>query len=195
MPLGFRSLSHGDIAFGFFNVKSDMLLLENYFFFADDFCKKITALEDSCGEDLSFQWNVWHISNRSDMGDFRSFLGEKRDIGFWGELYRQYPYPENPEEFHQEPEGWKTQTDVARIIGNYGALKGISFNVDLDKELVCIGEYCFSYPVFKELILYVWVGGYPQWQDGKRPNYVAQMKEKIAESDKPFFKGISFATQ
>jgi len=195
MPLGFRSLSHGDIGFGFFNVKSDMLLLENYFFFADDFCRKITALEDSCGEGLSFQWNVWHIANRSDMGDFRSFLGEKRDIGFWGELYRQYPYPENPAEFHQKPEGWKTQADVARIIGNYGALKGISFNIDPDKELVYIGEYCFSYPVFKELILYVWVGGYPKWQDGIRPNYVIQMKDMIAESDKPFFRGINFATQ
>ncbi len=32
MPLSFRSENHGNIAFGFFNIESDMLLLENYFF-------------------------------------------------------------------------------------------------------------------------------------------------------------------
>jgi hypothetical protein len=33
MPLTFESISHGTIAFGFFNIDSDMLLLEKYFFF------------------------------------------------------------------------------------------------------------------------------------------------------------------
>ena len=194
MPLGFRSLSHGDIAFGFFNVKSDMLLLENYFFFADDFCKQITALAESCGEAPSFQWNVWHIANRSDMGDYRSFLGEKRDRGFWGELYRHYPYPQRPEEFHQQPDGWQTQPEVVRMIGNYGAQKEIAFNVDPAKAMVSIGEYCFSYPVFQELILYVWVGGYPKWQDGKRPEYVMDMRERLVASDRPFLRGIPLVT-
>jgi hypothetical protein len=31
MPLAFDTLSHGKIAFGFFNIESDMLLLEQYF--------------------------------------------------------------------------------------------------------------------------------------------------------------------
>jgi hypothetical protein len=31
MPLAFESLNHGTIAFGFFNIDSDMLLLEKYF--------------------------------------------------------------------------------------------------------------------------------------------------------------------
>ena len=34
MPLSFESQSHGQVAFGFFNIASDMLLLERYFFFA-----------------------------------------------------------------------------------------------------------------------------------------------------------------
>ena len=194
MPLGFRSLSHGEIAFGFFNVKSDMLLLQNNFFFADDFCKQINALEDSCEDDPAFQWNIWHISNPSDMGDFSSVLGEIRDAGFWGELYRQYPFPKHPEKFHQQPDGWKTQDDVTRIMGNYGTQKQISIGVDPDKEIAYIGEYYFNYQNFKELILYVWAGGYPKWQDGKRPEYVVQMKEKIGRGDKPFFKGIKFIT-
>jgi hypothetical protein len=35
MPLAFESLSHGTIAFGFFNIESDMLLLDRYFLFAE----------------------------------------------------------------------------------------------------------------------------------------------------------------
>ena len=38
MPLAFESLSHRTIAFGFFNIESDMLLLDRYFLFAEDFC-------------------------------------------------------------------------------------------------------------------------------------------------------------
>ena len=44
MPLAFESLSHGTVAFGFFNIESDMLLLDRYFFFAGDFCDCVTAL-------------------------------------------------------------------------------------------------------------------------------------------------------
>ena len=35
MPLAFKSLSHETIAFGFFNIESDMLILDRYFLFAD----------------------------------------------------------------------------------------------------------------------------------------------------------------
>jgi len=195
MPLGFPSLSHGDIAFGFFNVESDMLLLENIFFFADDFCAKVMALEQSSAAAPTLNWQVWQIPDRENMGDYRSFLGEKRDRGFWGEVYRHYPYPARPEEFHQKPEGWTTQPEVIRMISKYGAQQEIALGLDADREAVSIGAYRFSYPVFKQLILYVWVGGYPRWQDGKRPQYVIEMKERIAASKKPVFRGIGFATQ
>jgi hypothetical protein len=36
MPLAFESESHGTIAFGFFNIESDVLLLDRYFFFTTD---------------------------------------------------------------------------------------------------------------------------------------------------------------
>lgn len=51
MPLAFESLSHGAIAFGFFNIESDMLLLEHYFFFATDFCEHIRAMAAMEGGD------------------------------------------------------------------------------------------------------------------------------------------------
>jgi len=41
MPLVFESLSHGKIAFGFFNIKTDMILLEHYFLFARGFCRSL----------------------------------------------------------------------------------------------------------------------------------------------------------
>jgi len=49
MPLASKSLNFGSIALGFFNIESDMLLLERYFFFASDFCETIDELADRCG--------------------------------------------------------------------------------------------------------------------------------------------------
>jgi len=49
VPLEFHSLSHGRIAFGFFNIDTDLLLLEKYFFFAHFFCdtvEKIASCKD-----------------------------------------------------------------------------------------------------------------------------------------------------
>ena len=37
MPLEFESISHGKIAFGFFNIETDMILLNHYFLFATGF--------------------------------------------------------------------------------------------------------------------------------------------------------------
>ena len=50
MPLTFESLSHGTIAFGFFNIESDLLLCDRYFLFADDFCANIVAMLESAGD-------------------------------------------------------------------------------------------------------------------------------------------------
>ncbi len=47
MPLAFKSESHGTIAFGFFNIHSDLLLLDHYFMFATDFCETIYELISS----------------------------------------------------------------------------------------------------------------------------------------------------
>ena len=50
MPLAFESLSHGTIAFGFFNIDSDMLLLDKYFLFGSDFCEHIVAMAEGIHE-------------------------------------------------------------------------------------------------------------------------------------------------
>ena len=50
MPLAFESLSHGTIAFGFFNIESDMLLLDRYFLFAEDFCSYLKNIAQAVGD-------------------------------------------------------------------------------------------------------------------------------------------------
>ena len=47
MPLTFESLSHGTIAFGFFNIDSDMLLLEQHFLFGSEFCHHISEMAEN----------------------------------------------------------------------------------------------------------------------------------------------------
>ena len=76
MPLSFKSENYGNIAFGFFNIESDMLLLENYFFFADDFCNLICNLADETEKvdggrpkELEFKFKVYHIADPNDIGD------------------------------------------------------------------------------------------------------------------------------
>ena len=64
MPLAFNSLSHGQIAFGFFNIDTDMLLLDRYFLFADKFCNSIIDMIDHQGQkNYTGNWHVYLIEN------------------------------------------------------------------------------------------------------------------------------------
>jgi len=51
MPISFSSKSHGRIPIGFFNIETDMLLMDHYFFFSTDFCEWI--IEWAEAEDFS----------------------------------------------------------------------------------------------------------------------------------------------
>ena len=60
MPLLFESLSHGEIPFGFFNIETDMILLNNYFFFASDMSDHVVKLaENDGGLDQHQTWSVY----------------------------------------------------------------------------------------------------------------------------------------
>ena len=71
MPLAFDSISHGSIAFGFFNIESDMLLCDHYFLFADEFCRYVEDIAINAGRP-TYQtfWNIRFI--------------EKSEANFWG---------------------------------------------------------------------------------------------------------------
>jgi hypothetical protein len=191
MPLAFPSLSHGEIAFGFFNIESDLLLLNNYFFFADDFCRLLSELALLAPDQQhALDWDLF-ILRRKDIGDLGGAINGVNFQGFIGETYRLFPFPQEPDLFRQNPEGYKTRDIFEAIIKKYAELSRIAVNVDQSGQTIAIGEYEFSREVFHKLIQYVWAGGYPRWKDGVRPDYVREMKVHIMKSANPLFCGMT----
>ena len=121
MPLAFESISHGTIAFGFFNIDSDMLLLDRYFFFSTLFCgyiDEIAACEPN--ESKQLPWQVVHIPDPEKIGDLMGAIHGVHFAGFIGEVYKKYPFPQKEVDFKQKPEGIRTQDIVEAIIEKYG---------------------------------------------------------------------------
>ena len=194
MPLAFDSSSYGKVAFGFFNIETDMLLLENYFIFATQFCsyvRKIAAEENSGG--IQNLWEVDCIQETSEIGDLMGAIHGFRYTGFIGETYRRFPFPSEPEAFKQQTDGVKNQTVIREMICKYAQRIEIPFQSDDKAEAVSIGIYQFTRKTWHELIEYVWRGGYPRWRDEKRPDYVLSMKQSVTESLHPLFKGLKLA--
>jgi hypothetical protein len=193
MPLEFRSLSHGPIAFGFFNIESDMLLLEHYFFFANDFCKYISDL--SARKEGDFKGNIWHVYYIERPSDIGNLMGAIHGIifqGFIGEVYKLFPFPSLPEGFKQKPDGTKNRQTIENLIQHFARAIDIAVVIDEDRKKISLGDYSFSRDSFQELIKYVWRGGYPRWQNEVRPDYVLAMKHALERSNEPLFEGIVF---
>lgn len=180
MPLAFESLSHGTIAFGFFNIDSDMLLLEKYFLFGSDFCEHIVAMAEGIhANDYQTIWPVYIIEERAKIGDLMGAIHGIHHTGFIGELYRRYPFPEKPEAFKQKTTGFYNQAVVREMISGYARDIQIPIAADRRSGEVDIGVYKFSQQTFQQLIKYVCLGGYPGWQDDTRPEYVETMMAQI----------------
>jgi len=193
MPLEFQSLSHGPIAFGFFNIESDMLLLEHYFFFASEFCKYISNLSERKEHDSKGNtWHVYYIERPSDIGNLMGAIHGVIFQGFIGEVYKLFPFPSLPEGFKQKPDGAKNRETVENLIQHFATAIDIVVVINEDRKKVSIGDYSFSRDSFQELIQYVWRGGYPRWQNEVKPDYVLAMKQAIETSTEPLFKGIVF---
>jgi hypothetical protein len=194
MPLAFDSISHGPIAFGFFNIDSDMLLLDRYFFFATDFCRRIIEMAHHKGP-LPYQtsWDVYAIPDPADIGDLMGAIHGVRHTGFIGEVYLKFPFPERPEDFKQKPEGWQTQAELLGIINKFAHPITVPVAVDAHTAHLSIGPYQFTRTVFHELIRYVWQGGYPRWKDDIRPDYVLAMNEAIHLSGCEIMQGLKLS--
>ncbi len=188
MPLSFASISHGPVAFGFFNIESDMLLLEQYFFFCDDFCTWMMQLaEQSAPTPLNCE--IFHIQNPQDTGDLMGAIHGIRFTGFIGSVYEQFPFPDDPARFKQNPEGYKTREKITAQITAFARKKIVTAGFD-ESENFWFGPYGFSLPVFHELIRYVWQGGYPRWKDDIRPACVTAMAARIQKTENRFFTGV-----
>ena len=194
MPLAFESLSHGTVAFGFFNIESDMLLLDRYFFFAGDFCDCVNALAGPAAGGAIL--HPAYVFDRSgDIGDLMGAIHGVRYTGFIGEVYRRFPFPAEPAGFKQMADGWKTRDIMRGIISHYAVRRDIEIAVTSAASHIEIGDYRFSRAGFHELLKYVWRGGYPRWKNGVRPEYVRHMAEAASKSAGALFAGISFSTK
>ena len=194
MPLAFETLSHGTIAFGFFNIESDMLLCDRYFLFAEDFCKHVVDMTANAGPQIyQTTWPVWLIEAAEDIGDLMGAIHGVRFTGFMGELYGHYPFPEQPAAFKQNPEGHRTQSLVTDIISKYARNKEIRVVVDNEKMETVIGAYHCNRIQFQELLKYVWQGGYPRWKNEIRPAYVLELKKQILLNRTGIFDLIEFS--
>ncbi len=188
MPLAFSSISHGEIAFGFFNIDSDMLLLEHYFLFADQFCESVSQMARA--DDFPAyrgSWDIHDIQPRAKIGDLMGAIHGVRYTGFIGDVYRQYPFPQKPEKFKQKPEGHKTRKKMEALIAGYSTSRRVDVTVNGATREIQIGDYLFSFTTFQELIRYVWRGGYPRWKNEVRPACVLAMREEILSSRAQFF--------
>jgi hypothetical protein len=195
MPLEFESISHGTVAFGFFNIETDMILLNNYFLFAEDFCHSVSTIAESLrGEKFKTSWNIYLIEDREKVGNLMGAIHGVDHRGFIGEVYRRFPFPKIREEFKQKPEGFKIRAEIEDMVQNYATRTAIPILIDQKMDQTVIGEFVFSRSAFQDLIQYIWVGGFPRWREDLRPRYVLSMKEKIEQSRKSFFEGLTLRT-
>jgi hypothetical protein len=193
MPLAFESLSHGPVAFGFFNIETDLLLLEHYFFFADDFCRITTRMAENPAENgFEDVWQIYYIDKQQEIGDLAGAINGIRYVGFIGDVYKRFPFPSKTEEFKQNPAGIKTRTVVEEILQAYAKPLEIKLNVAPEGGVIEIGSYRFSRLSFLALIQYVWRGGYPRWRDEIRPDYVVSMKNTLMRDSKGLFENMVF---
>ncbi len=188
MPLEFHSLSHGRIAFGFFNIETDLLLLEKYFFFAHFFCDMVARIalrEEFSVDEIAVPGYV--IERPGDIGNLMGAIHGIDLGGFIGAVYQLFPFPRRPEEFKQKSDGAKNRAAVEKLVNRWGKPARILVGVEAGSQGVKIAELLFSGAAFHELVAYVWRGGMPGWEDNIRPEYVREMKNAINTSISPVF--------
>jgi hypothetical protein len=190
MPLAFQSLSHGEIAFGFFNIETDMAILNQYFFFASDFCALISDIAAAEQGPVDAALDAYVIGEEA-RGNLMGAIHGIDLHGFIGETYKLYPFPREQSAFKQNPQGYETRQIIEEIAVRYGEPSSMPFRGEPSSASITIAEYVFTRRWFHELLQYVWMGGYPRWKDGVRPSYVLSMKKAIEQSRHPLF-GLNF---
>lgn len=189
MPLSFETVNQGVIAFGFFNIDSDMLLLDKYFMFASDFCAWVIEWsKDSGDKDQESSKEIFIIDETENIGNLMGAISGVVFTGFIGEVYKKYPFPKEPDEFRQKTDGFKNREVVEGIIKDFGVKKMVEIKISKAKETISIGDYTFSKKQFHEVLSYVWRGGMPKWKDEQRPEYVDTMMKEILISKHWLFK-------
>lgn len=174
MPLSFSSRSHGAVAFGFFNIETDMLLLERMFFFADAFCEVVAGLSTSSAASME----GWVLAPEQ-VGNLHGAIAGVDHSGFIGATYNKWPFPARQEDFKQNPDGVAQQDVVRELAAQFGRPAEIKLYWHRAEQTVAVNEILFELSDFVELVGYVDRGGYPRWRDERRPVYVTEMMEAL----------------
>ncbi len=189
MPLSFDTKNHGEIAIGFFNIDTDMILIKNYFCFASDLCGWISGWA-AVDDDLETTVEIYVIKKPENIGNLMGAISGTIFTGFIGEVYKIYPFPQKHEEFRQKPDGAQNRSVVEDIIQRFGKQEDIKIMISKGSGTITIGEYVFSKDQFHEVISYIWRGGMPKWKDGEEPEYVKTMMRSIVDSKHWLFKPV-----
>ncbi|MCW9044864.1 MAG: hypothetical protein OQK35_00885 [Alphaproteobacteria bacterium] len=174
MPLAFQSLSHGEVAFGFYNIETDALLLDNLFFFAIDFCPAVVTLKEKQSQ-ATIHGHT--IETREKMGDLMGAIHGLHHAGYLGELYQLWPFPRDPSLFRQKLDGHQRRKETLAVLEKYAEPQEVTLG-PLSPEQISIGPYIFTEAQFQELVAYIWRGGHPTWEGfekGKWPDYMQEM--------------------
>lgn len=170
-----------------------MLLLEEWFFFADAFCECMDRLARLDSRDpFETIIDACRFSNPADIGNLMEAIHGIRLSGFIGDVYRKFPFPTEPEGFKQKAYGRKNQAFMKKTIASFAGPEEMRVMAHPAEDQILLGEYRFSRSVFHELVQYVWRGGYPRWKDEERPDYVMDMKGRALSSAYPLFEGLTF---
>jgi hypothetical protein len=169
-----------------------MLLLENYFFFAPEFCTGVIKFaKSSNAEKFYCNRKGYIVRDREIIGDLTGAIHGIRFTGFIGEVYKVFPFPEDLKNFKQSPDGYKNRKIIEKIIVKYASSVEIPFSVNSNGHIFQIAEFQFTNEQFTQLINYVLQGGYPRWKENKMPDYVKKMKDILFFRFSDLWKGFS----
>ena len=190
MPLSFESTSHGPVAFGFFNIDVDLLLLDRSLFYADEFAAVVGQVAGATGEvavEGSFPGH--RAPDARSLGNTMGAIHGFDRGGLIGAIYERFPFPARPEDFRQDPEGAQNRGSVTDLLETWTSPVTHRLAVDPRARAVALAGVTFTWPWFRELVAYVWRGGYPRWRDERRPEYMVPMRRTVEESSHPLFEG------
>jgi len=179
MPISFPSISHGQIPIGFFNIETDMLLMDRYFFFSTDFCEWINEWADT-GDFSPDEKTVYAIEQREKIGNLSDAIHGYEFTGFIGEVYKLFPFPKKPSGFKQKPYGTQNRSAVETAIQPFAVQLKIPIVFIQESRTINFGDYTFRAEVFREIIGYIEAGGMPGWLNGRPPEYVTRMMTQLA---------------
>ncbi len=176
MPLLFASRSHGTVVFGFYNIETDHLLLEDLGFFCSDFCQGLSALPPEGGR---FSLAGHRFPSREEIGDLMGAIRGERFVGYLGEVYRRWPFPSDPAGFRQKLRGHENRAETLRLLEGWARAVEIPVVWRPGNDEGAIGPYRFGGDQFLALVGYVVRGGYPTWEGfrerGECPPWVAEL--------------------